>query len=99
MTDGRDGGMREEPEDAGETWHYRSYLLRLWREHDNVESRRKGKTPLWRASLENSQSGEREGFASLMELFHFIWKETVGESGSDSSSSPTGKGGGASENE
>ncbi len=91
--------MSGEPEDAGGAPYYRSYLLRLWRETDAGESRPTGKAPLWRASLENSQSGERKGFASLMELFRFLWGETAGEWGNGSSSNRTGEGGDASEKE
>jgi hypothetical protein len=52
---------------------YLSYLLRLWQENG-------GDPPLWRASLERPQHGERLGFASLVDLFDFLDKET--ESGS-----------------
>jgi hypothetical protein len=93
MTKGRGAGMGGEPDDTEGTSNYVSYLLRLWRENDDGKSRGTGKAPLWRASLENSQSGERKGFASLMELFHFIWKETAGECGNGSPSNRTGEGG------
>jgi hypothetical protein len=84
--------MAGESEGAGESRYYISYLLRLWRETDA------GKAPLWRASLEDSQSGERAGFANLMELFHFIWGETAGECRNGGSSDLTGEGGDAEEN-
>jgi hypothetical protein len=48
---------------------YLSYLLRLWRENG-------GKPPLWRASLERPQDGERLVFVSLVNLFAFLDKET-----------------------
>ena len=57
---------------------YLSYLLRLWRENTNELT--KSDTPLWRASLERPQTGERLGFASLVDLFVFLEEET----GSDS---------------
>jgi hypothetical protein len=85
--------MAGEPEHTGEAPYYISFLLRLWQETDA------GRAPLWRASLEHPQSGERRGFASLMELFHFLWRETAGECTSDDSSTRTREGGGASQNE
>ena len=48
---------------------YLSYLLRIWRE--NGEDR-----PLWRASLERTQDCERLVFASLVDLFSYLEKET-----------------------
>jgi hypothetical protein len=54
---------------------YLSYLLRLWRENDSVGAHGV-ETALWRASLERPQAGERQGFASLEELFAFLRKET-----------------------
>jgi hypothetical protein len=48
---------------------YLSYLLRLWQEGADVP-------PLWRASLERSQGGDRLGFASLADLFAFLEDET-----------------------
>ena len=47
----------------------RSYLVRLWATgvaHQLV----------WRASLENVQSGERRGFANLEQLFVFLMEQT-----------------------
>jgi hypothetical protein len=44
---------------------YVSYLLRLWR----TGSRKKA---VWRASLEDPLTGERQGFASLKELVAFL---------------------------
>jgi hypothetical protein len=49
--------------------HYLSYLLRLWREN-GCDS------PLWRASLERPQDDEPMVFASLVDLFAFLEKET-----------------------
>jgi hypothetical protein len=48
---------------------YLSYLLRLWQESP-------GEPPLWRASLERPQAGDRLGFASLVDLFDYLAKET-----------------------
>lgn len=53
---------------------YVSYLLRLWQ----TTSRNKG---VWRASLENSQTGERQGFANLDTLSAFLRQETGTERG------------------
>ena len=44
---------------------YVSYLLRLWQTTS-------GDQVVWRASLENSQTGERHGFASLDVLLDFL---------------------------
>jgi hypothetical protein len=48
---------------------YMSYLLCLWqvRHREGVA---------WLASLENARTGERRGFASLDELFHFLRQRT-----------------------
>ncbi len=45
---------------------YRSYLLRLWCE---APDRR------WRASLEDTRTGKRIGFASLEQLFAFLMEQ------------------------
>jgi hypothetical protein len=59
---------------------YLSYLLRLWQEGGsppgNPLGDPLGEPPLWRASLEGPQSGERLGFASLVELFAYLERET-----------------------
>ncbi len=47
---------------------YRSYLLRLWLEPNDL--------PVWRAILESPANGERHGFASLESLFTFLEQET-----------------------
>ncbi len=47
---------------------YLSFLLRLWR-----ESKQGGR---WLSSLQNPQTGERTGFASLDELFAFLRDQT-----------------------
>jgi hypothetical protein len=48
---------------------YLAYMLRLWQ----VKTAKK---TTWRASLESSLSGERQGFASLDDLFEFLRRET-----------------------
>ena len=48
---------------------YISYLLRLWQTTS-------GDQVVWRASLENSQTGERRGFASLDALLRFLRQTT-----------------------
>jgi hypothetical protein len=48
---------------------YLSYLLRLWQ----VEN--KGQL-VWRASLEDSRTGERQGFASIDALLVFVCQQT-----------------------
>jgi hypothetical protein len=68
---------------------YLSYLLRLWRENDG-EGANGVETALWRASVERPQAGERQGFASLEELFAFLRKET--SSGSPQSERPEEEG-------
>ena len=44
---------------------YLSYLLRLWQVRDDEGWR-------WRASLESTATGERQGFVSLDRLFGFL---------------------------
>jgi len=43
---------------------YLAYMLRLWQASS--------KEPDWRASLESPHTGERQGFASLDDLFDFV---------------------------
>jgi len=69
---------REEQETA--TWatqimvekqrEYLAYMLRIWSVRDN------GKI-LWRASVENAQTGERRGFASLGDLFEYLQSQAA----------------------
>jgi len=49
--------------------HYHSYLLRLWLE-------KAGGRQTWRASLEDTHAGERQGFPSLEALFAFLLEKT-----------------------
>lgn len=46
-----------------------SYLLRLWPAGAAGQ-------PVWRASLEHVQTGERRGFANLEQLFVFLMEQT-----------------------
>lgn len=50
---------------------YLSYLLRLWQERATSPA-------VWRASLENSRTGEVVGFADTMQLFAFL-QEQLGD--------------------
>ena len=59
---------------SDERERYMSYLLRLWQTTS-------GDKVVWRASLENSQTGERQGFASLDALFNFLRQQTDTETG------------------
>jgi hypothetical protein len=61
-------GMDEAPGETGRPADYYSYLLRLWREGEEREG--------WRASLHDSHTGERVGFASVDELFGYLHKQT-----------------------
>jgi hypothetical protein len=48
---------------------YLSYLLRVWRTGSEGNA-------VWRASLENPFTRERQGFASLRDLFAFLQVQT-----------------------
>ena len=50
---------------------YRSFLLRLWRVED-------GGSTVWRASLQDVETGERRGFASPEELIAFLLDQVNG---------------------
>lgn len=58
----------------GKPPNYLSYLLRLWSAGNSAES-------TWRASLENPMTGERQGFASVRELFTFLQAQVEGLAG------------------
>ncbi len=55
-----------------DTTKYQSYLLRLWCVGEEGHS-------AWRASLENSRTGARVGFANLEQLFAFLISQTEGD--------------------
>ena len=48
---------------------YRAYLLRLWQVQCEDQL-------VWRASLENPHTGERQGFADLARLYEFLKEQT-----------------------
>lgn len=48
---------------------YKSYVLRLWETDSDGQ-------PVWRASLHDSDTGERRGFASLGALAEFLAAQT-----------------------
>lgn len=50
---------------------YSAYLLRLWRTQEVREA--------WRVSLEDAETRELRGFASLEEVFAFLRREVEGE--------------------
>ena len=50
---------------------YLSYLLRLWRV-DGDEDQAETYQPVWRASLEDPETGRLQGFGSLESLFNFL---------------------------
>ena len=61
---------------------YQSYLLRLWRVP--------GESGAWQASLEDPQTGERRGFASLDALCAFLRRQTgLAPEGGDEESEAT----------
>ena len=62
---------------------YNAYLLRLWR----VNS---GRSTVWHASLEDSRTGERKGFADLRGLLAFL-EETTNEVDQQSVSDKEGR--------
>jgi hypothetical protein len=55
---------------------YLSYLLRLWRADDKDSTQQGDKRVVWRASLQNTRTRDRRGFASLEELFRFLQGQT-----------------------
>lgn len=61
---------------------YHAYLLRLWR----VNS---GRSQVWHASVEDSRTGERKGFADLKGLFAFLEEQTRDAHQGFSDQSPT----------
>ena len=55
---------------AQEQPDYLAYLLRLWRTGSKEKA-------VWRASLERSDTRQRKGFASLLDLFAFLRQQTT----------------------
>jgi hypothetical protein len=56
------------------TQRYCSYLLRIWRSGAADSSH-------WLASLEDTRTGERHGFASLAAAFAFLEAQTAAQAG------------------
>jgi hypothetical protein len=55
---------------ANQQIDYVSYLLRLWRVREEERY-------VWHASLENTTTSQRRGFANLDELFQFLREQTT----------------------
>lgn len=53
---------------------YRAYLLRMWQAGSQER-------PVWRASLEDATSGERQVFSEIADLVAFLQSLTGGQSG------------------
>jgi hypothetical protein len=64
---------------------YMSFMLRLWHVGDGEPE------TLWRASLQNSLTGERMSFATLEELFAFLRQLIAVVPDVDATSSRLGK--------
>jgi hypothetical protein len=62
--------MARQGKEAAGTRAYRSYLLRLWRESGVGPGH-------WRASLQDPESNERIGFATLEQLFSYLRQQTA----------------------
>jgi hypothetical protein len=54
---------------TGETWHYLAFMVRLWRAGTSDG-------PVWRASLENPHTGERQTFADVEALIAYLRGQT-----------------------
>lgn len=56
---------------------YHAFLLRFWQiEQDGEET--------WQASLEDSRTGEKRGFASIEALVKYVWELTRRREGVES---------------
>jgi hypothetical protein len=65
---------------------YLSYLLRLWRVHEQGPldgDQVKTSASDWRASLQRPGSGERLSFATLDELFAYLRRQTGTRAGTE----------------
>ena len=51
---------------------YKAFLLRLWQVNQNGDH-------IWRASLEDTRTGERRGFASLEALMEYLRAQIKGD--------------------
>jgi len=54
---------------------YQSFLLRLYRVRGEPGAQSTPTETIWRASLENPRTHQRQGFADLEELFDFLRHE------------------------
>ncbi len=61
---------------------YRTYLIRCWEER----SRDLTAPTVWRFSLEDPQTGQRRGFASLEKMMGFIRGELAGDQAKETAS-------------
>lgn len=52
--------------------NYRSFLVRLWREHGATRPGNAADGPVWRFSVEDPHTGERLGFNKLGGLVAFL---------------------------
>ncbi len=55
--------------------NYQAYLLRCWQERSGLP----GSAPIWRFSLEDTQTGERHGFGSLKALTAYLEATLIGD--------------------
>ena len=55
--------------DVGRQPYYLSYLLRLWRDTDDMA--------VWRASVQSPLTGERIHLTSLQDLFSYLRRQTT----------------------
>ncbi len=60
---------------------YLAYMLRVWSIKDDQKV-------LWRASLQNAQTSERRGFASLEDLFEYLRSQAAAMTDQDRPKSP-----------
>jgi hypothetical protein len=58
---------------------YHSFLLRLWRENNDAQ-RGSSSHPVWRGSLQLTDSGEQLIFTNLEDLFNFLMDLTKSQS-------------------
>src|SRR3954464_14987749 len=68
---------------TGKQGRYLSYLVRLWQERDRLPG-------VWRASLEDPHTGERRGFADVVQLFAFLEEQLSQESETITNRAPPG---------
>ncbi len=68
------GKATQPPVDESKTSRRQSFVLRLWCSNA-------AETTYWQASLENSRTGERIGFADLEQLFAYLMELSEGNPG------------------